>query len=270
MHSAMRGVGDVRVSNRVLAYDIETISPQLEDGSFPPWPTHQPVAIGFAEAAQVGGQWTFDLDALVITPGGTDEATMIREADRRVATAQTVTSYNGRQFDALVLRLAAQRQRLWGLKALADHAAANRFAGEHVDLADLYASYGRKVGLSSICDEIGIPVKTDVSGGDVGALWEAGETKRIRLYVMEDAVATLCLYFAWVAARCADESLVTRPIAALARHIEATPDLQHLRAFVDCPLMHWCRPRALRADISAALARVTGRLRREEGERAFV
>lgn len=270
MRSAMRGVGDVRLPGRILAYDIETISPQLEDGSFPPWPTHQPVAVGFAEATQVGGQWTFEIDALVITPGGADEAMMIREADRRMAAVQTVTSYNGRHFDALVLRLAAQRQRLWELKALADHAAANRFGGEHVDLADQYSSHGRKVSLSSICDEIGIPVKTDVAGGDVAALWEAGEAERIRLYVMEDAVATLCLFFAWSSARGADESLVTRPMAALARHIETTPDLQHLRAFVDCPLMHWCRPRALRAEINAALARVTGRLRREEAERAFV
>ena len=270
MRSSTRGDGDVRVPGSILAYDIETISPQLEDGSFPPWPTHQPVAIGFAEAAQVGDRWTFDIDALVITPDGTDEAMMIREADRRMAAAQGIASYNGRQFDALVLRLAAQRQRLWGLKALADHAAANRFAGEHIDLADLYSSHGRKVSLASICDEVGIPVKTDVTGGDVAALWEAGEAERIRLYVMEDAVATLCLYFAWVAARGADESLVTRPMAALARHIETTPSLHHLHAFVDCSLMHWCRPRALRAEIGAALARVTGRLRREEDERAFV
>lgn len=254
---------------QVLAYDIETIAPQVEDGSFPPWPTHQPVAVGFAEAKRCGDGWTFDIDALVVA-GATDEAALIREADRRMAATDVITSYNGRQFDALVLRLAAQRQRLWGLKALADHAASNRFGGEHLDLADLYASHGRKVGLASLCDEIGIPVKTDVAGGDVGALWEAGETERIRLYVMEDAVATLCLYFAWTAARAAAEALVTRPLAALARHIEATPDLEHLQPFVDCQLMWWSRPRAMKADISAALSRVTARLQREQDERSFV
>jgi hypothetical protein len=112
-------------------------------------------------------------------------------------------------------------------------------------------------------------VKTDVAGGDVAALWEAGEHERIRRYVMEDATATICLYLAWSASRAADEAAITRPMAALARHIESTPDLHHLRAFVDCSLMRWCRPRALKADIQAALARVTGRLRREEDERAF-
>ena len=270
MRGSTRQPEDVRVAGgKVLAYDIETIAPSVEDGSFPPWPTHMPVAIGFAEAMQSAGNWSFAIDALVATSGECDEATMLIEADRRMAVAQVVTSYNGRGFDALVLRLAAQRQRLWGLKALADHAAANRFGGEHADLADLYSSHGRKVSLSSICDEIGIPVKTDVAGGDVGALWEAGEHERIRRYVMEDAVATLCLYLAWTAARSADESAITRPMAALARHIEATPELHHLRAFVDCPLMRWCRPRALKADIGAALARITNRLRLEEDERAF-
>lgn len=252
----------------ILAYDIETIAPPMPDGGFPPWPCHQPVAIGFAEARESGGTWSFDIAALVVT-GETDEAGLIRAADARMAGASVITSFSGAQFDALVLRLSAQRNRLWDLKALADHAAAHRYGGAHADLADLYASYGRKVGLAALCEQIGIPVKTDVSGSDVAALWEAGEHERIRTYVAEDAVATLCLYFAWAAARAGDEALVTRPMAALARHIQATPDLQHLHAFADCALTRWCRPRALKADIATALERVTARLRREEDERAF-
>lgn len=179
MRGSTRQPDDVRVAGgSVLAYDIETIAPPVADGSFPPWPTHKPVAVGFAQATQSGGNWAFAIDAMVTTPGVCDEETMLIEADRRMAAAQVVTSYNGRQFDALVLRLAAQRQRLWGLKALADHAAAPRFGGDHADLADFYSSHGRKVGLASICDEVGIPVKTDVAGGDVGALWEAGDAER--------------------------------------------------------------------------------------------
>lgn len=268
MRTLSRQPDHARTPGAVLAYDLETIAPPTSDGSFPPWPTHVPVAVGFAEARQRGGEWAFDIAALVVS-GDTQEADLIREADGRMGRAQVVTSYNGRQFDALVLRLAAQRNRLWSLKAIADHAAANRFGGEHADLADLYSSHGRKVGLADLCDAIGIPVKTDVSGGDVAALWEAGETERIRQYVCEDAVATLCLHFAWSASRAADEALVTRPMASLARHIEATPDLSHLSTFVDCALMRWCRPRALHADVAAALARITVRLRRDQDERAF-
>ena len=268
MRASPRLPDHARVPTTVLAYDLETIAPPMPDGSFPPWPTHRPVAAGFAEARQSGSDWSFDIAALVVS-GDTQEADLIREADRRMAGMEVVTSYNGRQFDALVLRLAAQRNRLWNLKAIADHAAANRFGGEHADLADLYSSHGRKVGLAALCDAVGIPAKTDVSGGDVTALWEAGEAERIRAYVCEDAVATLCLHFAWTASRAADEVLVTRPMAAFARHLERTPNLAHLSAFVDCALMRWCRPRALHADIAAALDRITAKLRREEDERAF-
>jgi predicted PolB exonuclease-like 3'-5' exonuclease len=253
----------------ILAYDIETVSTaEMPDGSFPPWPTHLPIAIGFARADLRDGNWIFDLEALVV--GEIDEDKLLREADKRMAAAEAITSFNGRQFDALVLRLAAQRRRLFGLRALADHAAAHRFGGEHVDLADLYASYGRKVSLASICDEVGIPVKTTTHGSDVAALWQAGSSAQIRDYVLEDAVATLCLWFAWSAARHADEALITRPLAALARHIEATPALHHLQPFVDCDLMRWARPKALLADIAAAFARSQRKIERQEEERAFV
>lgn len=268
MRDPTRGPGSVRAPGSILSYDIETTAPQLPDGAFPPWPTHRPVAIGFVTAWQSAQGWSFDIAAMVVTDG-VEEADLLREADRRMDGAGVVTGYNSRQFDALVLRLAAQKARLWSLKALADHAAANRFGPEHADLADLYASHGRKVGLAALCDEIGIPVKTSTSGGDVAALWEAGERDRIRDYVMEDAVATLCLFFAWTAARAGDEALVTQLMAALARHIEAKPDLHHLHGFVDCALMRWCRPRAMKADIAAALQRMTAKLRRQEDERAF-
>ncbi len=218
MRTIMRQPSRASGAQSVLAYDIETIAPPMPDGGFPPWPGRQPIAIGFAEARQRGGTWTFDIAALVAA-GDMHDADLIRAADARMAGAEVTTSFNGAHFDALVLRPSAQRCRLWDLKALADHAAAHRYGGDHADLADLYASYGRKVGLAMLCEQIGIPVKTDVSGGDVAVLWEAGQHERIQNYVGEDAVATLCLYFAWTAARVGDESLVTRPMAALARHI---------------------------------------------------
>lgn len=268
MREPSRRISDTRVPSSILSYDIETIAPPAPDGGFPPWPTHRPVAIGFARAGRQGIDWAFDIDALVVG-GEIDEATLVREADRRLASAEIATGYNSRQFDSLCLRLAAQRVRTWDLKALAAHAACPRFDGTHADLADLYASYGRKVGLAELCREIGIPVKTSTSGGDVASLWEAGEADRIRDYVMEDAVATLCLYFAWIAGRAADEALISRPLAALARHIEATPALACLEPFIDCALTRWARPRAMAADIRAALARITTKLKRAEDERAF-
>lgn len=269
MHNSPRSADGVRAPTSILAYDIETISTaEMPDGSFPPWSTHRPVAIGFARAEHHGSDWTFALNAIVVDAD--DEAKLIHEADKRMAAAEVITSFNGRQFDALVLRIAAQRLRLFELKALTNHAAANRFGAEHADLADLYASYGRKVSLAAICDELGVPVKTSTNGGDVAALWQAAEKDRIHEYVLEDAVATLCVWFAWSAARAADETLITRPLAALARHIEATPTLRHLEPFVDCALTRWARPRAMKADITAALSRAQQKLAREEQERSFI
>lgn len=258
-----------RPPTSILAYDIETIAPEQEGGGFPPWPLHKPVALGLARAEHRAGEWRFDISALVLN-NEVDEAALVREADRQMASVDRVCTYNGAQFDSLCLRLAAQRSREWGLKALARHAAAPRFGGEHADLADLYASFGRKVSLASICNEVGIPVKTSTSGADVAALWAAGETETVRLYVCEDAVATLTLYLAWSAARAADEAMITRPLAALARHIEGTPELDHLEPFVSCALTRWAHPRALRADVAAALARMQQRFEREETERRFV
>lgn len=254
-------------SGATLAYDIETIAPETPDGSFPPWPTHLPVALGWARVEQRSGQWSFQIDAMVADHP--DDPALLIEADRQLGTATRAVTYNGRGFDSLVLRLSAQRQRCYNLRALAEHAGAPRYAGEHADLADYFASYTRKVALAEICGALGIPVKTSVAGGDVAALWQAGERETIRTYVMEDATATLCAWFSWSAARAGDETLVTRPMMALARTIEHDPGLAHLQPFLGCTLMSWARPRALRADIGAALARAQKRLERDADERAF-
>lgn len=271
MRDQSRQPSDLHDHRSVLAYDIETVSTaETPAGEFPPWPTHRPVAVGFAKADCPDGSWIFELEALVI--GKLDEAALVRETDKRLAAATTTTTFNGRGFDAPVLRMAAQRNRLFDLKALAAHAHSNRFGAEHADLADLYSGYGgtRKVSLSAICEQLGIPVKTSTSGGDVAALWKAGDVDRIRDYVLEDAVATLIAWFMWSAFRVADEALVTRPLAALAQHIEATPTLRHLQPFVACDLMQWARPRALRAEVAAALDRATKKLARQEDERSFI
>lgn len=262
----------MRPPRSVLAYDLETISTaEPADGSFPPWPTHRIIAAGFARAELKESGWCFELDAQVAKAAG-DEAVLIEAVDQRLATAEVAATYNGRGFDAVALRIAAIRERRFSLPALAAHAGARRYAPEHADLADLLSSYGaaRRVSLAEICAAIGVPVKTQASGGDVADLWKAGELDRIRAYVLEDAAVTLIVYFALAAFQAADETLVTRPLTSLARHIERTPELGFLAPLAECDLVRWARPRALGADVSDALARVTQRLKRAEDERSFV
>lgn len=171
----------------------------------------------------------------------------------------------------MVLRAAALRCRLFNLSGLAAHSSAPRFANEHVDLADLLASHGvaKRVALAEICEPLGIPVKTVASGADVAALWAAGDRERIGAYVLEDAVVALILYFVLAGFQAADETLVVRPLAALARHIEERPALDSLQPLCDCVLLRWARPRALQADVVAALNHVSARLRRMEDEQLF-
>jgi predicted PolB exonuclease-like 3'-5' exonuclease len=261
----------MRPSSSILAYDLETISTaEPADGSFPPWPTHRIIAAGFARAELKDGAWCFDLVAQV-AKAASDEASLIEAVDQRLATAEVAATFNGRGFDAVALRISAIRERRFSLPALAAHAGARRYAPEHADLADLLSSHGaaRRVSLAEICAALGVPVKTQAHGSDVAELWNKGERDRIRAYVLEDAAVTLIVYFSWLGFQAADETLVTRPLAALARHIESTPELAFLAPLAECELLRWARPRALRADVSDALARATQRLKRVEDERSF-
>lgn len=271
MRDQPRRPTDLHAVEPVVAYDIETISAaEQQDGFFPPWPTHRPIALGLARAEEVDGEWVFELEALIARD--TDGADLVEALEQRLGTVRTVATFNGRGFDAPVMRLAALRSRRFDLPQLAAHAHAQRFGATHADLAELFSSYGsaRRPALADICTELGIPVKTSVHGSDVAALWLAGEIGQIRAYVLEDAVATLVLYFMWAAHRAADEALLTRPLAALARHIERTPEVASLMPFATCELAGWARPRALRAEIAAAIARQQARVRRAADEASFL
>lgn len=256
---------------RVGAYDLETVSPaQPPDGSFPPWQTHVPVAVGFARTELTGGDYAVELHANVAEPGGEHE--LIVELDKRLATVDRVVGFHSRGFDAPVARMAAIRNRQFSLPALAAHASTPRFAYEHYYLLDQISAQGaaRRCTLADFAAEVGVPVKTTASGGGVADLWRAGERETIRKYVLEDAVVTLVLYHTWQAFQLADEALVTRPLAAIARHIEATAELHFLKPIAECDLVRWARPRALRAQVTDALASVSAKLKREEVERSFV
>lgn len=268
MRDQPRRPTDLHDPRSVLAYDIETISTaEQPDGSFPPWPTHQPISLGLARAEQVEGEWAFQLEAVL-----GDQSELAETLDERLATVRTAVTFNGRGFDAPVMRLAALRERRFDLPRLASHAHAQRFGAAHADLAELFSSYGsaRRPGLADLCRELGIPVKTSTSGGDIAALWKAGDRERVRDYVLEDAVATLILFFVWAAHRAADEALLSQPLADLARHIERTPALASLRPFAECELARWARPRALRASIKAALQRAEARSKRDAEDAMFL
>lgn len=271
MRDGPRRPSDLHGTQSVLVYDIETISAaEPADGGFPPWPTHETVAAAFLHA-QLGpdGRWEFDLQTLV--QRGEQDVRFLSDIEEQMTRGATKITYNGRGFDAPVLRLNAMTGRRFDCPSLAEHAGANRFGAEHADLAELFAGYGatRKVSMAELCKPLGIPVKTSTTGADVGQLWRESRIDEIASYVREDVVATYLLWLHWSAFRASEEALITRPMAALMRHLERDPELAHLRPFVDSDLARWARSRAMRADVTAAIGRADRKLGREQDERAF-
>ena len=261
---------DAHATEHVVVFDIETIvDEELADGSFPPWPRHKPVAASFLSADWGADGYAFDLQTLICRPG--EEGKFYESVDRLLPEGVTSISYNGRGFDLPVLQLQAMAAHRFELKGLGVHTHAHRYGATHCDLADQFSGYGgtRRTSLAELCAPLGIPAKTSVHGSEVGALWRDGAIEAITAYVEEDVLATYLLWLHWAAARANDESLIAVPLADLARWIERTPDLAHLKPFAVCRPAIWARPRALFHTTRQSLSKAERRVQREADERAF-
>lgn len=260
-------------SDHVIVYDIETIvdsDDEMPDGSFPPWPRHKPVAASFLHASwQRDGGHAFQFETVVLEDG--DESAFLRACMRLMPPGPTAVTYNGRGFDAAVLRLRAMACGLFSGKGLAQHAHAERFGRDHCDLADQFSGYGatRKTSLAELCKPLGIPVKTSTHGSDVGALWQAGEVAKIREYVEEDVAATHLLWLHWHAFRHCREDQFALPLAAFAEWIEGSGRHDHLLPFATCPPAVRARNLAPAYRLAIAVGRAKTAVDHEREEAAF-
>lgn len=251
----------------IVCYDLETIVDQeMEDGSFPPWPRHRPVAGAFLTARWSQDRYSFRFDTLLCREGR--EAEFYRKVDSLLPQDCLGVSLNGRNFDNIVLRLQAERHGLFNLRNIARQADAGRFDVAHLDLMDAFGG-GRGTSLAELCGALDIPVKTSVSGADVGELWRAGDVAAVKAYVQEDVIATYVLHLHAAAWRGGDERLLALPLADLSLWIESEPRLHHLLPFATCRPALWARSRAPALRAEAAFADAELRLRREQDEAAF-
>lgn len=251
----------------VVCYDLETITDEeMQDGSFPPWPRHRPVAGAFLTAKWSPAGYSFQLDTLHCRPG--QEADFYRKVDSLLPAACLGVSLNGRNFDNIVLRLQAQRHGLFDLRNIARQAEAGRFDTAHLDLMDTYGG-GRGTSLAELCSALHIPVKTSVSGGQVGELWRLGDVAAIKRYVQEDVLATYILHLHAAAWREGDEAQMVLPLADLANWLKGEPRLRHLLPFATCRPTRRGLARAPALRTEAALADAELRLKREQDEAAF-
>lgn len=268
-HQSHRPSDDHNTQN-VVCFDIETIvDDEPDDGSFPPWPRHRPVAAAFLRADWSSADYRFDLQTVICMPG--EETAFYGAVDRLLPTGATSVTYNGRGFDLPVLRLQAMAARHFDLAGLSAHAQAGRYAATHCDLADQFSGYGstRRVPLVELCQALSIPVKTSTHGSEVGDLWRRGDIGAIARYVGEDVIATYILWLHWSAFRANDERKIAEPLAGLVAWLERTPELEHLRSFATCPPAAWARPRALAHRVRSALTDAERRVRQAADERAF-
>ncbi|WP_162180682.1 hypothetical protein [Sphingobium sp. DC-2] len=247
-------------------FDLETIvDEEMPDGSFPPWPRHKPVAGSFLTARREGQDHDFTLHTFICREGG--EEHFLRKVDALFPSGSMAVTLNGRGFDAQVLRLQAQRHGLYELRNIARIADAGRYDIAHLDLLDAYG--GRGSSLAELCKAFSIPVKTSVSGADVGDLWRQGDVRAVAQYVQEDVLASYLVYLHAIAWRQGDERLMALPIADLSVWIESEPKLRHLLPFATCRPAMRARTRAPALRVEGALADAELRLKREQDEAAF-
>ena len=180
--------------NHVVALDIETVSgEEMEDGAFPPWPTHMPVVASLLTADRdAHGEWQFALKSVRF---GEDEDAL--ERINELLRGRSCISMNGRGFDFPVLILAAQAMRNFSLSALTAAATENRYVSAlHYDLADKYSQYGsaRGASLAMLCEAVGVRAKVTAHGDEVGHLYDEGKINEIVEYCEGDVASTLLLY----------------------------------------------------------------------------
>ena len=181
----------------ICVLDIETISTEvMEDGSFPPWPTHTPVIASLLCAdLDHRGEWKFELETVRFD---NVSAALVR-IDHHLK-GRSAISYNGRAFDFPCLLLAAQATRSYGFRALTAAATEPRYwSAKHYDLIDKFSQYGsgRGASLERLCLALNIPAKLAAHGSEVGELYDAGDIDTIAAYCDQDVAGTILAYAHW-------------------------------------------------------------------------
>lgn len=251
--------------------DIETISgEEMEDGGFPPWPTHTPVCASILTAdLDAHGIWHFTIETVRF---GEDEEPLERIDE--LLCGRACVSYNGRGFDLPVLMLTAQATRNFSLPALTAAATESRYASaRHVDLADKYANYGaaRGASLARLCEAVGVAAKVTAHGDEVGALYDEGRIDEIVEYCEGDVASTLLLFAHCRAMEKGDAGYHASLVWQLIRWINDR-ELEHLKPFTEVERLDDLLRQSLIGQLDAALdnARIDADLRaRRELDASF-
>lgn len=214
---------------RLAVLDIETLAPPAPDGSFPPWPTHEPIVASILTATlERYGQWRFELESVSFL----DDGAAAIERTSHLIEGRTLVTYNGRGFDCPVLALAAMKHQHFDLAGISQAWQSHRFTGGHYDLADIVSGFGgaRGASLERLCTELGIPVKIDTHGSDVAELMAKRQFQDIQDYCEQDVASTLCLFAMVEGLRSTDPHYAGALVSQFGRWV-ADRQLAHLQPF---------------------------------------
>ena len=232
-----RNSGDAHPHDRVAVVDIETHAPTYEGDDFPVWPLHRPICASILTADRDDlGVVGFSLTTILF-PGRETKALADLEL---LLSDRVIVTFNGRGFDLPVLALTAMKHRKFDTPNLSNLSRANRYGGQHCDLADQFSQYGsaRGASLATLCAALDISVKQNAHGDEVSRLYDSGEIETIKKYCEEDVAATYLLFLHWIAFRHSDQELLVTGCAHLARFIE-TEGLDHLLAHARYARTYW-------------------------------
>jgi hypothetical protein len=129
------------------------------------------------------------------------EAELLARFDRALQSGPMLVGFNTSGFDLPVLRyrglaLGVPLPNLHGASG-ADYL--HRFGRSHVDLMDRLSGYRASPppSLAECCALFGLPLKAEMDGERVEALWAAGDTARIATYCRADVAATWLVLLRW-------------------------------------------------------------------------
>lgn len=147
---------------------------------------------------QGSGSEDWSVDEKKISYKAVDEKEMLQLFWKYVKKAETVVTFNGRNFDLPFMMI---RSAMLGVKPSVNLLKKRYGASDHVDLLEQFTFYGltKKFNLDFYCQSFGIesPKSKGVSGMDVKELFNAGKIKDVAIYCGEDVKATYDLYKIW-------------------------------------------------------------------------
>jgi hypothetical protein len=195
---------------RFLVFDLESVPnpevpwepPKDRPDAFPPIHCHKVVSIGVLLMDSNSGDvllfenvsQTNPLESAII------RAFLVDVIGGLSNKHFTLVGFNSRGFDWPVIIARAMRYGI-PVRGAFDRDFRYRYSESgHLDLADDMSDFGacHRPSLLQVCQNIGLPGKVGVDGGDVKALYEAGALMEIDDYCLADVLQTAIAFARWL------------------------------------------------------------------------